>query len=47
MAGGPPAASQVAELQSLDQELLSIERVELVLMVISLLTMATARYWGM
>jgi hypothetical protein len=47
LAGGPPSASQVAQLHALDGEIISIERVEMILMLISLLTMATARYWGM
>ncbi|MCC7208176.1 MAG: hypothetical protein IT323_12780 [Anaerolineae bacterium] len=47
MAGGPPPATLAAEMHVLDDEIMALERVELVLMIVSLLTMATARYWGM
>lgn len=45
-AGGPPSPEQAAELQKLDQEMRSIERIDVVLLTISLLAMATARYWA-
>lgn len=43
--GGPPTAEQAAELQQLDREMRSIERIDVILLTISLLAMATARYW--
>jgi hypothetical protein len=45
MSGGSPDPAQADELQKLDQEIRSIERVDVILLTISLLTMATARYW--
>lgn len=45
MAGGGPSPQQASELHKLDQELSKIERVDVVLLTIALLTMATARYW--
>ena len=45
MSGGAPDPAQAAELQRLDQEMRSIERIDVILLTISLLTMATARYW--
>lgn len=45
MAGGPPTPAQAAELQVLNHEMTKIERVDAVLLTVSLLTMATARYW--
>lgn len=44
-AGGPPSAAQVAELQRLDREMAVIGRVDFVMLMLALLTMATARYW--
>jgi uncharacterized membrane protein len=46
MAGGPPTPDQVAELQKLDAEMRRIERVDVILLTISLIAMATARYWS-
>lgn len=43
--GGPPSSEQAAELQKLDQEMRSVERIDVALLTISLLLMATARYW--
>jgi uncharacterized membrane protein len=45
MAGGAPTPVQANEFQKLDHEMRSIERIDVVLLTISLLTMATARYW--
>lgn len=45
MSGGPPTAEQAAELEQIDREMRSIERVDVILLTLSLLTMATARYW--
>lgn len=45
LAGGPPSASQAAEMGRLERELARLEQVEFVLLVIALVTMATARYW--
>ena len=44
-AGGPPSADQMAELERLDKELHTLEWIDFILLSISLLTMATARYW--
>lgn len=46
MAGGPPNPAQLAEMQKLDRELTTIERIDFVMLTLSLLTMATARYWS-
>jgi uncharacterized membrane protein len=45
MSGGAPNPTQAAELQKLDQEIRSVERIDVILLTISLLMMATARYW--
>jgi hypothetical protein len=45
MAGGPPTPEQAAEMQTIDQQMKDIERVEVILLVIALIMMATARYW--
>ncbi|MCK6578265.1 MAG: hypothetical protein L6Q98_09200 [Anaerolineae bacterium] len=45
MAGGPPTPEQSAEMQMIDQQMKTVERVEVILLVIALLLMATARYW--
>lgn len=45
IAGGSPNPAQAAELQALDERLGTLERVDFVLLTISLLTMATARFW--
>jgi hypothetical protein len=42
---GPPTPEQGAELARLDTEMRTIERWDMVLLTISLVTMATARYW--
>jgi uncharacterized membrane protein len=44
-AGGPPAPEQVAELHKIDRELSIIGRVDFALLLLALVTMATARYW--
>jgi len=44
-AGGPPTQAQLAELQKLDNELSTFSRVDFALVAISLVLMATARYW--
>jgi hypothetical protein len=44
-AGGPPSAAQADEMHRLEGEITRLENVEFVLLVIALLTMATARYW--
>jgi len=44
-AGGPPSAAQAEEMHRLETEIARYENVEFVLLAISLLTMATARYW--
>ncbi len=45
VAGGAPTPTQMARLQKLDQELSMVGRVDFVLLAISTLAMATARYW--
>ncbi|HMQ29736.1 MAG TPA: hypothetical protein PKD53_03370 [Chloroflexaceae bacterium] len=44
-AGGPPTAEQSAELQRLRVELHRLEQWDVGLLIVSLVTMATARYW--
>ena len=44
-AGGPPTSAQLAEINQLNHEMHTIELVEFILLAVSLLTMATARYW--
>jgi uncharacterized membrane protein len=44
-ASGPPTATQTAELHTLGEEMTRIERVDVILLSISLVLMATARYW--
>ncbi len=44
-AGGPPTPAQVAELHKIDNEMSLIERVDFGLLMVSVFTMATARYW--
>lgn len=44
-AGGPPTSAQTAELHKLGQELTSIGRWDAGLLTVSLIAMATARYW--
>jgi len=45
LAGGPPTPVQMTQLQTLNQELTLVGRVDFVLLAISTLAMATARYW--
>lgn len=45
LAGGPPSSEQGAELRRLGEEMVRIERVDVILLTISLVAMATARYW--
>lgn len=44
MSGGVPNATQGAELQKLNQEISAIQRIDVFLLTVSLLTMAIARY---
>lgn len=44
-AGGPPTPEQGAELQRLGAEMHTYERWDVAFLMISLVTMATARYW--
>lgn len=44
-ADGPPSQEQLNELHALDQRLHKLEWVDFILLAISLVTMATARYW--
>jgi uncharacterized membrane protein len=45
--GNPPNPSQMTEMQKLDKELSTLGRADVILLVIALLTMVTARYWGL
>lgn len=44
-AGGPPSPEQLGILQTLEKRLSRFETFDFVMLVIALLTMATARYW--
>jgi hypothetical protein len=44
-AGGPPTPQQGAELRRLDAEMHTYEQWDAILLMVSLVTMATARYW--
>ena len=44
MSGSTPDPAQVAELQKLDQKIRSVERFDVILLTVSLLMMAIARY---
>jgi len=44
-AGGPPTAEQLSKMQALDARLRLAETVDFMMLTISMLTMATARYW--
>jgi uncharacterized membrane protein len=44
-AGGVPTPAQTAELQKLGREMTLIGRVDVALLAVALLSMATARYW--
>jgi uncharacterized membrane protein len=44
-AGGVPTSAQATELQKLGREMTLLGRVDLGLLALALLTMATARYW--
>jgi uncharacterized membrane protein len=44
-AGGPPSSERASEMQRLQARLLVIGRVSMVLLVIAVVTMATARYY--
>lgn len=44
-AGGPPSPDQMAEMRKLEREMATYEKLDFVFLVISLVTMATARYW--
>jgi uncharacterized membrane protein len=44
-AGGPPSPAQAMEMEKLDRELHLLERVDVVMLMVALLTMAAARYW--
>lgn len=44
-AGGPPNPDQLDEIEKLDKELHTLEWIDFILLFISVLTMATARYW--
>ena len=43
--GGPPTPEQVAELQKLDREMSALNRLDFMLVALSLVLMGTARYW--
>lgn len=44
-AAGPPNPDKLAELQKLDKEMHTLEWIDFILLAISMVTMATARYW--
>jgi hypothetical protein len=44
-AGGIPTPEQISTLQALEKKLSRAELVDFVMLVIAMLTMATARYW--
>ena len=44
-AGGPPTPEQASELKKLDREMSSLDKVDFVLVALSLALMASARYW--
>lgn len=44
-AGEPPTRDQLAEIEKLDGELHTLEWIDFLLLLVSVLTMATARYW--
>ena len=44
-AGGPPLPDQMSELHQLETKMSQVGRIEFVVMLVSLLTMAVARYW--
>jgi len=44
-AGGPPLPEQMSELHRLENKMSQVGRTEFLLMLVSLLTMAIARYW--
>ena len=44
-AGGPPTPEQSAEMQKLDRELSALDLADFVLVALSLVLMASARYW--
>ena len=43
--GGSPTPEQIGALQALDKKLSRAETIDFVMLVIAMLTMATARYW--
>jgi uncharacterized membrane protein len=44
-AGGPPSPDQLSALETLEKRLSQFETLDFVMLVIAMLTMATARYW--
>jgi uncharacterized membrane protein len=45
-AGGPPNTAQVAEFDKVDRELAFYERIDFIMLTVSLVAMAVARYWA-
>jgi len=45
-AGGPPSPEQLGLMQSLEKRLNRAEVIDFIMLTISILAMATARYWG-
>lgn len=45
--GNPPDPNLLGEMQKLDKEINTLERTDFILLMIALLTMITARYWGL
>lgn len=44
-AGGPPTSAQMVEMERLDSEMERFGRIDFLMLAISMLAMATARYW--
>jgi hypothetical protein len=44
--GNGPTRQQAAKMQTLEKRLSIVERVDFIMLVIAMLTMATARYWS-
>jgi len=47
MSGNGPTPAQLSQMQKLEKRLSIVERVDFIMLVISMLTMATARYWSL
>ncbi len=43
--GGPPSPEQIGLMQALEKKLSRAEKIDFIMLVVAMLTMATARYW--